>query len=176
MRHRFGIGLNLGGFSAVDSTSEMDTETQFRTAELAIRFRVTPRFELELLLSGGREALEDGTDGDLAMGAGTLGARYRFRPGRAWDWWLGAGLGATVIEAHDSTEEQREGASRPHVAFSIGLERRWTRFAIHADARMMAIGPREDQEGAPAPRAPTDLRMAQELTAGVFTLGASFHF
>jgi hypothetical protein len=115
------------------------------------------------------------------MGGGTLGVRYRFRPNRAWDWWLGAGLGATVIERHDSTEEARDAATRPHFAFGIGLERRWNRFALNADVRMMAIGPREDQsETEPATgvvgRLPADIRGAEELSAGVFTFGASYHF
>jgi hypothetical protein len=177
MRHRIAIGLNIGALSAADPDQMEGVSTDFSTAELALRYRMTPRLELELLLSGGRQVLEDGSDGDLAMGGGTLGLRYRMRPNRAWDWWLGAGLGATVIEAHDSTDEQREGATRPHFTFGLGLERRFNRFAIHADLRMMAIGEREDAaDETRAPRAPVDIRGARELSAGVFTLGGSFHF
>jgi hypothetical protein len=193
MAHRFAVGLNLGGMSIATEETEEGNETNFRTAELSIRYRATPRFEIELLLSGGRQVLEDDTDGDLAMGAGTLAARYRFRPHRAWNWWLMGGLGATTIERHDSTKDQRDDASRPHLAFGVGLERRFRRLALHAEIRMMAIGPRADSEemdvavppatddgSQPQPLPPieptNDVRRAEELSAGQFTVGASFYF
>ena len=43
------------------------TAIPFHTSELSLRYRMTPHLELELLLSGGRQALEDGSDGELAM-------------------------------------------------------------------------------------------------------------
>lgn len=189
-RHRVSVGLNLGATSVTAGGDAEGTETNFRIAELALRYRVGPHLELELMVGGGRQVLEDDTDGDLAMGGGTFSARYRFRPGRSWDWWLSGGIGATVIELHDSTEEQRDAATRPHVAFGVGLEKRWNRFALHAELRMMGIGPREDQaddapqvdppapEGRPGTtaRLPADVRGAKDLSAGVFTLGASFYF
>ena len=144
MRRRWAVGLNLGGMSLTVDGDESATETQFSTGELSIRYRATPRFELELLLSGGRQVLEDGEEGDLAMGGGTLAARYRFRAEHRWNWWLMGGLGMTVIERHDSTDEQRDSAGRAHVAFGIGLERRFHRFAIHAELRGVAMGARED--------------------------------
>ena len=175
MRRRWAVGLNLGGMSLTADDDETGTETQFRTGELSIRYRATPHFELELLLSGGRQVLEDGEDGDLAMGGGTLAARYRFRAEQRWNWWLMGGLGMTVIERHDSTEEQRSSAGRPHVAFGIGLERRFNRFAIHAELRGVAMGPREDEMDV-VPQRTLDPRTAQNLSAGQFNLGASFYF
>jgi opacity protein-like surface antigen len=175
MAHRFGIGINLGTMSV--SPHDAATPTDFRTSELALRFRATPHLELELLLSGGRQVLEDSTDGDLAMGGGTLAARYRFRPGHRWDWWLSAGLGATVIERHISTEQQRADATRGHFAFGVGLERRWQHLALHAELRMMAIGARDDADVMTLPiREIPDVRTAEELTGGVFNVGASFYF
>jgi hypothetical protein len=155
------------------------TETKFRTAELSIRYRATRHLELELLLSGGRQVLEDGTDGDLAMGGGTLAARYRFRPHRSWNWWLMAGLGGTVIERHDSSDDQRSTAQRGHLAFGIGIEKRWQRFAIHAEMRGVGMGPREDQVmtlPAEVTRGTSDVRTGAELTGGQFALGASLYF
>lgn len=192
MGHRISVGINFGGLSVAPPDDDAG-EATFNTAEFAIRYRATPRLELELLLSGGRQTLEDDTLGDLAMGGGTLSARYRFRPGHRWDWWLSAGIGATVIERHQSTEEERDAAQRGHMAFGIGLERRWNRFAIHAEARMMALGQRSDatdmntapplpvpEDGAPMPLPPPaprdDVRTADELSAGTFTVGASFFF
>jgi hypothetical protein len=186
MAHRFAVGLNFGAYSVSPSdTGDRDdvTETNFRAAELSIRYRVTPRFEMELLLSGGRQVLEDDSDGDLAMGAATIAARYRFRPTRAWNWWLMGGLGGTVIERHNSTEEERDNAGRGHVAFGIGLERRFRQFAIHAELRGLALGPREDAEKMDVPSTGTrppvvndDVRTGEDLSAGQFTIGASLYF
>jgi opacity protein-like surface antigen len=191
MQRRFAVGVNVGGMNLTANDDVSQTETKFRTAELSIRYRATRHLELELLLSGGRQVLEDGTDGQLAMGGGTLAARYRFRPGHAWNWWLMGGLGATVIERHDSTDDQRSTAQRGHFAYGIGLERRFDRFAIHAELRGLALGPREDQvmtqqvpppsadpgRGAPLPPLQnSDLRTAGDLSGGQFTIGASLYF
>jgi len=177
MRHRFAVGLNIGGMSLTVADDVAQNETQFRTAELSIRYRATPHFELELLLSGGREVLEDGEDGNLAMGGGTLAARYRFRVNRPWNWWLMGGLGGTVIERHDSTEEARDNAMRSHVAFGVGVERRFRRLAIHAELRGVAMGPRsDDMEVSTLPAIAQDARTGRDLSGAQFNLGASFYF
>lgn len=194
MRNRFALGLNVGGMSVTVDDDVAQTETKFRTAELSIRYRMTPHFELELLLSGGRQVLADNTDGDLAMGGGTLAARYRFRPDRAWNWWLMAGLGATVIEHQDSTKEARNNAQRGHAAFGVGLERRFRHLAIHAEMRGVGMGERNDaMNGGPTVRPPqtdtggtpnpplvppnvSDTRTGAALSGGQFTVGASFYF
>ena len=175
MRRGWADGHNLGGMPLPPNDDTTGTETQFRTGELSIRYRATPHFELELLLSGGRQVLEDGEDGGLAMGGGTLAARYRFRAEHRWNWWLMGGLGMTVIERAHSTQEQRDSAGRAHVAFGVGLERRFNRFAIHAEMRGMAMGPREDEMDV-VPQRTIDPRPAQNLSAGQFNLGASFYF
>lgn len=175
MRRRWAIGVNVGGMSLTVDDDANETETQFRTGELSIRYRATPHFELELLLSGGRQVDENGDDGELAMGGGTLAARYRFRAEQKWNWWLMGGLGMTVIERHDSTSEERDRAGRPHVAFGVGLERRFHRFALHAELRGVAMGPREDSMEVGISRVP-DARTAENLSAGQFNLGASFYF
>jgi opacity protein-like surface antigen len=184
MRRRFAVGVNVGGMSLTVDDDLNQTETKFRTAELSIRYRASRRLELELLLSGGRQVLEDGTDGELAMGGGTLAARYRFRPERAWNWWLMAGIGGTVIERHSSTDDERSTAQRGHFAFGIGLEHRWRVFGIHAELRGVAMGPREDQvmtqpvgPGRDNPTATLgDPRTGGDLSGGQFTLGASLYF
>ncbi len=187
---RWSIGLNLGGLSVTPEGADRNddsADTNFRTSELAVRYRATRHLELELLLSGGRQVLDDDSDGDLAMGGGTLGARYRFRPDRAWDWWLMAGLGGTVIERHESTQEQRDNAMRGHFAFGIGLERRFgPHFALQAEARMLAIGPRNDaMESTPVVKDPAggmplppDVGTTRDdtLSGGTFTFGASLYF
>lgn len=179
MRHRIGIGFSLGGMTA--SSSEIDP-TNFSAAELTIGFRVTPRLEAVLELGGGRESLADGSEGSLAMGRGTLALRYRFRPDRLWDWWLGAGLGSTVIERFNASEDLRNGASRPHLALSAGLERRWSHIGINLQGRVYALGEREDgRDVAPPPPTPTgklpnNIANAKDVTASEFTLGMNLYF
>jgi hypothetical protein len=176
MSRRFAVGVNLGAMSVTVDDDVAQTETQFRTAELSIRYRATPSFEIELLLSGGRQVLDDGEDGELAMGGGTLAARYRFRPHRAWNWWLMGGLGATVIERANSSEEARDAANRGHVAFGIGLERRFRRLALHAELRGVAMGPRSDEMETDGRAGLGDTRTGGDLSAGQFNFGASFYF
>jgi len=178
MARRWAVGVNLGAMSLTVDEDASQTETQFRTGELSIRYRATPHLELELLLSGGRQVLDNGDDGELAMGGGTLAARYRFRIDRPWNWWLVGGIGATVIERHDSTPEERDQAGRGHAMFGVGLERRFRRFALHAELRGVAMGPRSDQMDAPpSPRAGAgDARTGQDLSGGQFNFGASFYF
>lgn len=186
MRHRFSIGLNVGGMG-VSAKDDVDGEpTNFNVAELSLAYRITPHFDLQLLLSGGRQSLEDGTEGDLAMGGGTLAARYRFRAERSWNWWLMAGVGATVIEHHESTKEQRDAAQRGHFAFGIGLEKRFRHLALNAEIRGVGMSERSDamdpQPGRPGggDLPPTivnrDVRTASEVSGGQFTIGASFYF
>ena len=87
-----------------------------------------------------------------------------------------AGLGGTVIARHDSTDEQRDAAQRrAHVAFGIGLERRFHRFALHAELRGVAMGARADAMEV-GPQRTLDPRTAENLSAGQFNVGASFYF
>jgi opacity protein-like surface antigen len=192
MARRWAIGLSLGGYSVAPDGAAEGTETQFRVAELALRYRASRRLELELGLSGGREVLDDETEGDLATGSVTLALRYRFRPERRWSWFVMAGLGGTVIAPHQSTDAEREGATRPLGMLGIGVERRFRRFALQAEVRGVGIGPREDaMEEVPAvdgggaipptmpvPRLPGSAATthAEELGGGMFTIGASYYF
>jgi hypothetical protein len=191
MARRWAIGLSLGSMGVTPEGASQDTETRFRIAELAVRYRATRRLELELAMSGGREVLEDGVEGTLATGSVTLAMRYRFRPERRWSWWVMGGLGGSVIAPHYSSEAEREGATRPLGMLGIGLERRFRRFALQAELRGIGLGPREDamvvavpdrptSDGGPAPvpRLPAGAATtyAEELGGGMFTLGASYYF
>jgi hypothetical protein len=192
MTRRWAIGLSIGSLGVTPDGAAEDIETRFRIAELAVRYRATRRLELELAMSGGREVLEDGVEGNLATGSVTLAARYRFRPERRWSWWVMGGLGGTVIAPHQSSEAQREGATRPLGMLGIGIERRFRRFALQAELRGIGLGPREDAMGmadvpdrpttdggpTPVPRLPAGAATtyAEELGGGMFTLGASYHF
>lgn len=145
MAHRWAIALGIGAFSVAPEGAPEGSEAEFKTTEIALRYRATRRFEIELALSGGRQVIDDDIEGDLAHGTFMLGARYRFMPERKWNWWVSGGLGGTVIAHHTSDEDAREAAQRPAASLGIGIERRFRRLAIQAELKSFAIGPRADQ-------------------------------
>jgi hypothetical protein len=192
MEHRWAIGLSLGGMGVAPEGAPDGSETQFRVGELSVRYRATRRIELQLAMSGGREVLDDNTDGDLATGTVMLGLRYRFLPEHRWNWFITGGLGGTVIAPHESSKAERDAAQRPLGMLGLGAERRFRRLALQAELRMVGLGPRKDATEAvpvsgggatppppntmglvPASAAPT---YAEQLSGGMFTLGASYYF
>lgn len=189
MAHRWAIGVAIGAYGTSPADGGVGGDHGFRVAELAVRYRASPRLELELHTGGGREVIED-YDGDLAMGSVTLAARYRFLPGRPLDWFVLGGLGGTVIAHHASTPEQRDGETRMHAVVGVGVERRFGRFALQAELRAYAIGERTMQHDfvAPPPPAypdgtepvpeppPTRRVVSDQLSGGSFTVGASYYF
>jgi hypothetical protein len=189
MAQRWAVGLNFGGLSVGPEDAPDDMQTDFATAELNVRFRATRRLEVFLAFAGGRQTVEDydgeQMDGDLAMDQVTLGLRFNFRPAHNWNWYLMGGFGSTLIAHHETPEELREDLRRPHGMFGIGVERRWTNFALQAELRGVAIGENEDRaeiqpDIAPGgPRDPNAIdfsRNNEELGGGQFSLGASFYF
>lgn len=186
-QHRLGIGASFG-FLQVDAAQFGGGVTEFDIGELAIRYRASRRIELELSMSGGREQLPDGGNGQLATGSVALAARYRFRPEQPWGWWLMGGLGGSVVERSDSTSDERDAATRALGMAGIGVERRFTHFALQAELRAVAMGSRKDARqvkadppfapaGAPVPLyAPGNVTYAEELAGTMLTFGASYYF
>lgn len=201
MAHRFAVGLNLGSASFAPEHSP-DAKSDFAISELSLRYRATYHLEIELALTGGRQSLEDGSQGELAMGGGTLGLRYRFSPSSRWNWWLMGGIGETTIARHDATRSELDAAARPHGQLGVGIERRFQRFAIQAELRMTAVGDRHDDEtmavppvkgepepaptnggggttvtpGTPQPIDPTYTMAPEKQSGGQFTIGLSYYF
>lgn len=168
---RWSLGLNLQGASFTPNNVDGAESADFDGASVALRFRLRRHVSLELSLGGGRQTI-DGMDGELAMGAGTLAARYHFNPESPWNFWVLLGLGATTIARHDATDAEIDAAQRPHVAIGAGLEYRFGSFAIQAEARALGLGQTADE------------KMLQEqgvytgegISGGTLTLGASFYF
>ena len=187
LAQRWAIGLQLGGMGISPDDAMEDTE--FQTAELNVRFRATRRLEILLAFTGGRQTIEDAygdqQEGDLAMDMVTLGARFNFRPASRWNWYLMAGIGSTLIAHHETPEEIRDELRRPHGMFGIGIERRWTHFALQAELRGISVGEPEDSDevmpvrpdGSREPAPSVDFATTDdELGGGQFTIGASFYF
>lgn len=193
MAKRWAVGLSVGSLDLAPENNP-DARTQFSMAQLSVRYRATRHLELEVALAGGTQVYEDGSDGNLAMNSATLGARYRFRPEQRWSWWLMGGLGATVVASKGSTQQERDQLSRPHATFGIGLEHRWTSFAIQAEARAIGVGelandamtttvPPDVTVGGggslPPSKVPppgTTTTSTGPQSGGAFTIGASYYF
>lgn len=186
MANRWAVGLSFGGLGVAPEENQ-DDKTNFRVGEISLRYRVTRHLELELAVGGGRQVLDDDSEGQLEASTGLLAARWRFMPEHKWNWFVMGGLGGTSIADHEATSDERDAQSRPLAALGVGVERRFRRFALQAELRAIGMGPRDTAEPAPAtdvmtgtapaatpPPAPTST--SDKLSGGTFTLGASYYF
>jgi hypothetical protein len=174
MADRWAVGFSLGSMSlAPDSAPER--ETQFAIGELALRFRATRRFELELSVGGGREQIGD-QQGDLAVTAAAVAGRFRFRPEAAWNWFVMGGVGGAAITRHDASDAEREEAFQPLGMLGVGIERRFRHLALQAEARAIGIGDRTEVETDDGAEMSTVARPEQTQAGGALTLGLSYYF
>jgi hypothetical protein len=185
MANRWAVGMSVGSLSIAPKDSP-DDKTQFGIGQLSLRYRATYHLELELAVGGGQQQLDDGSQGDLDVSTALLGVRYRFAAAQKWNWWLGAGIGGIAVTRHDATDQEKKDANRPMGAVSIGIEHRWTHFALQAELRGFGVGERQDQQDAP-PKAmpvadtmqpPPDVVVApsDQKSGGMVTIGASYYF
>ncbi|HSN27357.1 MAG TPA: hypothetical protein VLT45_13780 [Kofleriaceae bacterium] len=188
MENRWAVGMSVGSLSVAPKDSP-DNKTEFAIGELSIRFRATYHLELELALAGGQQKQQDGTQGNLDVNTGMLGLRYRFAADHHWNWWLGAGIGSISVTPTGATDQERQDAQRPMGSLAIGLEHRWSQFALHAELRGFGVGQRQDQpppqtmpvaspNGTTMPQSypPPTPASSPDLSGGMLTLGASYYF
>lgn len=169
VEQRWSVGLSMQHTTV--ATDDGAAEANFAGGEIALRYRGWRHLELELSFGGGRQQLDDGSEGDLALGYGTLAARYRFNPHQSWNWWLLAGFGGTTIARYDASDDELADANRPHGTIGVGFEKRWSRLALQAELRAIGYGQTETEMeladyGMPMPN----------LSGGSFSLGASYYF
>ena len=179
MANRWAVGLGIGSLSLAPKSAP-DNKTDFGIGELSLRFRATYHLELEAAFGGGREQLKDGSQGNLEARTAVLAARYRFAAAQHLNWWLMGGIGGISVAQDGATDQQFQDAQRPLGELGIGLERRWTQFALHVELRAIGVGPRKDQTQPvaqtmttnPPPAMTTD----DHLNGGQLTIGASYYF
>jgi hypothetical protein len=145
---RFSIGLGIGHASLAPHSAP-DAKTEFDVGQLAIRYLFRRHLELELAFTGGSETLDDGSEGSKELSQAVLSLRWRFSPQRRWNWWLMAGMGSLAVTNVYATDEERDAAMQSTLQFGIGLERRWTRFAIQAEMRAVGVAKNEDMGDQP---------------------------
>jgi hypothetical protein len=183
MARRWSVELGVGSMALTPSGNSAASQ-QFGIGELAIRFRATPRLELELAIDAG--SLSSNDTGDAQVTSTTLGVRYHMRPGRLWDWYVLAGIGGTEVTAADATQADQDAAMRTHIAAGIGLERRFGNFGINAELRVMALSATDADKSAstnlpPATAAAIAEPMSSSSTSDAetgaqLTVGASYYF
>ena len=178
----WGLGLHLTSLSlAAQDTPEQQTD--YSGGGLQLRYRVAPRWQLELSLDHVREQAEDGTDGDRQLQSVTFAALYHFRPHARWDWYLLAGVGATGDGNPDLSDEAREASQTAHVHLGAGVERRFRHVGIAAELRAVGIAPPEaDGSDTPLPigsDAAMTVPRADEpegISGGQLTIAATYYF
>jgi len=170
---RWSIGFALGGASFAPE-GNADAQADFDLGQLAVRYRGWRHLELELAMAGGTQQLPEDRayDGAYEIAQVTFAAKYRFNVQNHWNWWLMAGVGSTTIAPEGAGEEQRSANERPHGLVGIGLEYRWTKFAIQAEAKAIKLGQTEDEQEL---EDVTGEKMP-EIGGGSFTVGGAFYF
>ncbi|HUQ02502.1 MAG TPA: outer membrane beta-barrel protein [Kofleriaceae bacterium] len=179
---KWGIGLRMTSLTLAPE-SNPDAETQYGGGGLQLRYRLAPRWQLELALDHVQEQLEDGTMGTRQLDSATLAAQYHFRPYNRWDWYAMVGIGGTSNGDPEISDEEREASSVGHVALGVGLERRWNHLAIGAELRAVGIAPREEAKDVPQtdPVRPTGMTVPgvaenEGASGGQLTIAATYYF
>jgi hypothetical protein len=191
MATRLAVGLSIGQFSVAPKAAP-DAKSEFGIGQLSLRYRATYHLELELALGGGQEKLMDGSAGDREVQMAALGLRYRFAAAQNWNWWLMGAVGAVSIASKNADDIDRKNAQRPMGELGIGLERRFNHFALQAELRATGTGQTQadrqmvgvttvDPNGMKVTTPPpnptgTPTSSTDQLSGGMFTIGASYYF
>jgi len=146
LSHRFGVGLHVASLAIADRNDPNADPTQLGGGGLQLRYRLTPRWELELGMSALREQTPDGMPTGPELQVGTLGALFHMRPGRRWDWYLVGAIGG-IHEGtrNDGTDHQ----ARALAELGIGLERRWSHLSVGVELRGVGIAPQQQDQAQP---------------------------
>jgi hypothetical protein len=190
-QQRWSIGLNLGSMN-VAPHMQPDNQTEFSVGQLALRYRPWRHLEIELALGGGREQLQDGTQGDRELHSSVLALRYRFNPQKRWNLWAMAGMGSFAVTSQYASDAEKQAAVQSTLQFGLGLERRWTRFALQLEVRAVGVAPNDQATGDMPVRepigSPTDTMQPPKdpgttttssldgWKGGQTTIGASYYF
>jgi hypothetical protein len=178
MQNRWAVGLSFGSISTTPKGG--DYSTAYNVGELSLRFRATPHFELELAVAGGEDDQQTGQQ----ISTVALNARYRFAAYSHWNWWLMGGLGALTMAYDGASKDTLDANQRPMVQVGIGLEHRWSQFALQAELRLGSVGPTKNgqpmtvtaADGTVISEPPSQVSSDDTYTAGSFTIGAGYYF
>jgi hypothetical protein len=173
VRGRLGAGVHLASTSLADGSG--DEATDFGGGGLQIRYRLAPKWELELSLGG---ATAETPELDRELGVGTLGVLYHFNPSSRWVWSaLGGfgGAGETVaIKSGGEVVTERE-LENGLLYLGGGIERRFGRISVAAELRLVAMS--RDEDAADGPEfAGKDSPVPREMSGGQLRVMGTFYF
>jgi hypothetical protein len=144
---RWSVGVGVGGLELAPHQAPDDT-TSFDIGTIAVRYRAWRHLEIELAFAGGNESDNaNGYNADREISEAVLALRYRFNPHHHWNWWLMAGMGTLAITRKDATDDEREESNKSTLQFGVGIEHRWTQFALAFEARAVGVKRDEDDDG-----------------------------
>ena len=174
---RWSVGLNVGTIGLAPHM-QPDNETDFDVAQLALRYRPWRHLEIELVVGSGSEQTPDGYTGNREVSEAVLSLRYRFSPQRNWNWWLGAGMGSLAVSYVGDSDDAVDAAQQSTLQFAIGLERRWSHFALQTELRAVGVAPNEAEDDVMPVRGALEAPPVSRdgWSGGQFTLGASYYF
>src|SRR5277367_1306361 len=129
MADRWSVGLDVG---SVSLRAPQADPTSFSVADLALRFRLTPHFELEGTIASGASGGQS-----TSVGLAALGVRYIFQPRADWNVWVVGAVGMLALNM-DPQDSSSQPIERSMGQLGMGIERRFQHFALQAEAR--AIG------------------------------------
>lgn len=171
---RWGLGLHVASVAVQERT--MDEPAEFGGGGLQLRYRVRPRWQLELALAHVTSPPEAAADGvERHLDTAMLSVLYHPRPHARWDWYLIAGLGARADGDPDLDDEAREASQAPTAQLGLGVERRlWgalRKVGISAQATAVAVGQPAEMDAARAAEVDEDVKVD-----GGFAIGATYYF
>lgn len=152
-----------------------DPGTPFAGAGLQLRYRLRPRWQLELTAA---HAQEQDVDAAVArhVDAAALAILFHPRPYARWDLYLLAGVGATSDGDPDLTDAEREASRVGDVQLGAGVERRFGRIGVAAELRLLAREPADAAAAARMTDGTAAATEAQPRNGGALTLGATYYF
>jgi hypothetical protein len=178
----WGIGLHLGGMGVhPEGDDREEAHTGLGGGGVQLRYRLAPRWELDLDVSGYAEDRRD-DDGDglrRTMGMVVLGAMFHINPRSDWKWSVLAGIGG----AHDTLEVETKAGERQRVAefsnglfrLGVGLEKRWERFGLAAQIYGLAMERDDDELDGPA-YMDQDTPIARKQSGALFQIAGNYYF
>jgi hypothetical protein len=130
---RWSLGVRLST-AGIENPADSDRPVELAGAGLQLRYRVAPRWELELGLDGFRTRPQGDGDGHpLQVATGSV--LFHLSPVPRWDWYFLGGVGVLHQKDQDPQARQSHGLAQA----GIGLGRRLGAFTVAAEFRAMVI-------------------------------------
>jgi len=165
MNHHVNLSVGFGFRDFQTNKSADNVEVVNAVLDLALRARVIPQLELGLAASGGLSS--------PTTSAGLfVDARWRHRPDREWNYFVGGMLGVVSIARRESPTAD-EKAVRPALFVVLGLERRTPRWSIWVDVKGGGV---MGNSAAPTPTDTAGELSYYSLKGGGLMLGVTTYF